>query len=136
MGLVMHETAVSSDELESLGVVLDFHGFLSRIGSKRGTRIRSGIRAVLQRNKCSGDTMRRLIGHCTFAALIRRPSLSCFSAVYRFMEVAQSEKLSLWVAVREELRCFAGLVPLLRSSWMLPWSERVLPMTRAWRDGA
>ena len=121
----MHETAVSSDELESLGVVLDFRSLLLRISSKRGTRIRGAIRAVLKRNMCSGDTMRRLIGHCTFAALIRRPSRSCFSAVYRFMEVAESERHTLWVAVREELRCFAGLVPLLRSSWMLPWSERV-----------
>ena len=124
MGLVMHETAVSSDELESLGVILDFRSLVSRISSKRGTRIRNALRAVLKRNKCSGDTMRRLIGHCTFAALLRRPSLSCFSSVYKFMDVAGSEKQTLWVAVREELRCFAGLVPLLKSSWMLPWSSR------------
>lgn len=71
VNLIMHETAVSGETLESLGVVLDFAQPLTTISRKRGTRIRGAIRALLKRGKASGDTIRRVVGHCTFAALLR-----------------------------------------------------------------
>src|SRR3569833_2837671 len=45
--------------------------------------------------------------------LIRRPAMSVFSAVYRFIECARHRMFNLWPSVRRELWIIAHLAPLL-----------------------
>ena len=56
-----------------------------RVSPGRAWKLRLGIEALLDRGTCSGDELRAVIGACTFAALVRRESLSVFSAVYAYM---------------------------------------------------
>ena len=66
-----------------------------------------------------------MIGACTFAALVRRESLSVFSAVYAYMNDCGPRRARIWTAVRRELRWFAALVPLLGRQLDAEWSSRV-----------
>ena len=95
------------------------------VSPARVWRLRLGLRALLRRGHCTGEEMRCIIGACTFAALVRRESLSCFSAVYAYIETAGSRRLVLWDAVRRELRWFSALLPLLSRSLDAPWNDKV-----------
>ena len=79
-----------------------------RVTPARAWKLRLGIEGLLSRGACSGDEMRALIGSCTFAGLVRRESLSVFSAVYAFMDRYMHRRARLWTAVRRELRWFAA----------------------------
>eukprot|EP00959_Pyramimonas_sp_CCMP1952_P419552 8787822-Pyramimonas_sp.AAC.1 len=56
-----HELEISEGEVEALGVTLDAGG-------------------LLRRRLVTGQAAEIIVGHCTFAGLIRRESLSIFSA--------------------------------------------------------
>ena len=54
-----------------------------------------------------------LVGSWTWAFLVRRPALSVFSAVYRFVRAKAGATAVLWPSVRKELALAAALAPLL-----------------------
>lgn len=80
---------------------------------------------VLSRRTESGETIERVIGHCTFAGLAFRHSLATFHVCYRFAWRMGTARGQLWPSTRAELRCFKGLPPLLVSDWVVAWSRRV-----------
>ncbi|CAK0889881.1 unnamed protein product [Prorocentrum cordatum] len=49
---------------------------------------------ILRQDRCTGDTLRRVISHCTSRGLIRRELLSALGAVYSFIRVAGHRPLS------------------------------------------
>ena len=64
-----------------------------------------------------------LVGHCTYAALVRRPVLSVFHCVLRFILAERGKQVVLWwPSVVEELQVFRGLMPFLSSDWWLRWN--------------
>ena len=63
-----------------------------------------------------------LFGHCTYAALVRRPVLSVFHCMYWFILAERGRQVALWPSVVEELRVFRGLMPFLSSDWWLRWN--------------
>lgn len=75
---------------------------------------------------CSGDDMARLLGHWTWPMLLRRPSLSVFNAVYRFVVAAGSRVRRLWPSVRNELHAICALAPLLWTSVNDDWFDKVV----------
>jgi len=78
---------------------------------------------LLDSGVATGDEMRSLLGHWTWALLVRRPALSVLSSVYKFVECARSRLFSIWRSVRNELLCLCGLAPLLVTNL----SAQVLP---------
>ena len=62
---------------------------------------------------CTGLKLAHLIGRWTWAMLVNRPTLSVFSAVYRYVEVAGARRFALWPAAALELAVVAALAPLL-----------------------
>ena len=124
-GLVVHETEISSGKIQTLGVELDCEQLVTRVVQARRSRLRAAIRGICRRRTVTGDMLQIIIGHCTFCGLVRRPSLAIFSAVYSFIAKFGKERAGLWDTCRAELRAFAGLLPLLESSWsapLCPWS--------------
>jgi hypothetical protein len=81
--------------------------------------------ALLTRGFCSGRDLSRLIGDWTWAALARRPVLSVFRAVYRFINVAGDRTFALWRSVQGELRAISNLAPLMFSSIGAPLFRRL-----------
>ncbi|CAK0908668.1 unnamed protein product, partial [Prorocentrum cordatum] len=68
----------------------------------------------------------RALGHCTFAALCRRESLSCFSAASAFVQQGYQRARPLWASARKELRIFRGVPIILRAQLDAPWSSQVV----------
>ena len=62
----------------------------------------------------------RIVGRWVWAMLLIRPSLSVFSAVYRFIQAAKKRPRPLWKVARTELLVAVGLAPLLFCSLRQP----------------
>ena len=58
--------------------------------------------------------------------LVRRPAMSIFSAVYRFIECAHDSRYTIWPSVRRELWAAAHMAPLLYSSIRCDWAPIVI----------
>lgn len=73
----------------------------------------SDTAAMLSKGTATGRELASLVGTWTWMALVRRPVLSVFSAVYRFQRVADRRRFVLWPSVRKELFTISGFAPLL-----------------------
>jgi len=82
--------------------------------------------ALLAANYATGRDMASLVGSWTWAALARRPALSLFSAVYRFIESAASAQFHIWNSVKTELRAIVSIAPLLVADLRADWFPRVV----------
>lgn len=83
-------------------------------------------RHLLQVGSCSGIILSRLVGHWTWFALIRRPSLSVFNSVYHFITRYGKRVHRLWPSVRKELNVIVGLAPLLFTSLQGDWFDSIV----------
>ena len=125
-GLLMHDVEVSSGTLQTLGCELDGISKTTRLTRTRFWRVRRGVRyALALRGGLTGVELEVLIGHCTFCGLLARESLSIWHAAYKFIEKNYHRRAELWHSVREELRAFVRLCPLLQSEWRRDWSGLV-----------
>eukprot|EP00959_Pyramimonas_sp_CCMP1952_P434375 9095561-Pyramimonas_sp.AAC.1 len=79
---------------------------------------------LLRRRRCSGRTLRKLLGHITHQAMLRRELLSCFRAAYVFIEKYPDSPSKLWPAALRELRWAQALLPLLERDLTKPWGPR------------
>ncbi|CAK0866833.1 unnamed protein product [Prorocentrum cordatum] len=59
-------------------------------------RLRLGIQEILRQDRCTGDTLWRVISHYTSRGLIRRELLSALGAVYSFIRVVSCVDVSWW----------------------------------------
>ena len=76
----------------------------------------------MHRGRCTGIMLEVFLGHVVFAAMLVRPSLSCFHSCYRFVQAHYGEGASLWPSVIDEPKAFKGLLPMLHCDWGTPWS--------------
>ena len=126
IGLLTHDQDVITQSGAVLGNTVDCQNSLSRSLPERVRRVRRAIASILQRGRAQGWILELVIGHCTFIGLANRPLLCVFHSVYRFIAASYSRCSVLWDSVRDELAVFAALAPLARSSWKIPWNERVI----------
>ena len=82
-------------------------------------------RRVLAHKRVSGRILEVVLGHGTLAGLMCRPTLSTFNALYRFINVQYDRPAKLWDTVRDELRCFRGLMMFLHADWTRQWNTYV-----------
>ena len=114
---------VSSQPLDLLGLIVssDFVG----VCPGKLERLIKSTQLLLRAGSCTGLELLSLVSSWTWALLVRRLSLSVFNAVYKFVHAA-SGSVKLWRSVRRELRCVIGLVPVLFTSWAIPYASRAL----------
>ena len=74
----------------------------------------------------TGIQLAQLIGRWTWCMLLRRPSLSVLQHAYRYAQVAQRRRFTLWPSVRRELHMLIGLLPLLTARMHDSFFERVI----------
>ena len=123
-GLPVHEETSAREGATALG--WSFEGDRIAATSRRLWRLRLGTTAVMKRGRATGQQLSRLVGHFTFAGLLRRPFLSVFDAVYSFEMYHWNEETELWPSVLRELRWAASLLPLLWTDLRAEWDERVI----------
>ena len=112
--------------IECLGLMLDGERGDFGLAAPKLQRLVSAARALLAAGACTGRQLARVIGGFTWAALVCRPALAVFSAVYRFIAVVGVRRFELWPSVVRELNAAIGIAPLLRCSLRAPWFDRVV----------
>ena len=83
-------------------------------------------RSIINDGYCTGVAMSELIGRWVWSMLIRRPSLSILSSVYRFIEVAGRARFQVWPSVAHELDQLCNMVILLYSNCRAKWWDRII----------
>ena len=94
--LPVHEIFEGETQLEFCGLFFDGTAHEIRLSWRRTWRLKLAIDHLLALGSCSGEALEKVIGHCTWAALLRRESLCLFNACYRFCRVARGTKMGLW----------------------------------------
>ena len=80
------------------------------------------IERLLKVKVCNGRALSAVVGHLTWAFLVRRPLLSILWQVYRYMRVLGCRVGRLWPEVRAELATAADLLTLARTSLRREWA--------------
>ena len=115
----------SAEGVECIGMLV--HGRLHTVGAHPDKLMdlanRTEVR--LSQGLATGLDMQRLVGAWSWVFLVRRPSFSVFSAVYRFIETAGGKRFNIWPSVANELKVAIGLIVLLSASWRCPWFPSV-----------
>jgi hypothetical protein len=123
-GLEVHDCSWSSVEDAFLGTLLKAEGSVFN-SSKRLWKIRGCIEHILACPRITGQQLERLVGHITFAFLIRRELLSILSSSYAFISVNYRNKCWLWASVKRELSMVLALLPLANSKCYYPYDPVV-----------
>ena len=111
LGLPVHEITPAATHSQFVGLDID-RGIVS-LKPSRLWKLRVAVRAMLRRRAISGDALRVIEGHLTWAMMTKRESLAILNAVYRRVTGSQSGALSF--AARRELWQVSAIVPLLRT---------------------
>ncbi|CAK0842032.1 unnamed protein product, partial [Prorocentrum cordatum] len=120
LGLSVHELSAASQDISFVGVSFS-EGSRVSIKPSNLWRLRYGIEALLRRGVCSGSALQIVMGHVTWAALLRREVLSLFNASHQFMHAVGERPQKLWPRVRQELWTFRSILPLLFTQINIPW---------------
>jgi hypothetical protein len=80
-GLIIHETEVSTFEVEALGTHVDLVQLCAGVTASRRTRVHGALRAGCRRLTMNGRMVEILVGHATFCGLAQRAVLATFDAV-------------------------------------------------------
>ncbi|CAK0813303.1 unnamed protein product, partial [Prorocentrum cordatum] len=84
-GLLTHDEEPAARDATFVGLELK-RGRHFSIKARSIWRLRFGLDALLRRGFCSGDALRVIMGHFTWAGLLRREVLSLLNASYQFAE--------------------------------------------------
>ena len=123
-GLPVHDISWSNTEEAFLGTLLKTEGSVFN-SSKRLWKIRGCIEHMLASPRLTGQQLEKLIGHITFAFLIRRELLSILSSAYAFISVNYYSRKWLWASVKRELSIVLALLPLANSKCFYPFDPVV-----------
>jgi hypothetical protein len=120
------EVQPSADGVECVGIDFDGTALTAGLHPIKLHLLAGRTETFLRRGFCSGVEMSRLIGHWGWACMCRREAFSIFSAVYRFIEVADKKTFDIWPSVQRELRMAMDLAPMLFSSLDSTWFETTI----------
>lgn len=116
----------TADGIECLGVFVDGVNCEVGLSVPKLQVLRASTLRLLDIGECTGRELSHIVGRWTWAMLVRRPAMSVFNAVYRFIECARDSRYILWPSVRRELWAAAHLAPLLFASICCEWSSVVI----------
>ena len=109
-------------QAESLGVHVDGRRGRGEVRPSwsRLSRIVAACEVLSRRPKISSKQLERLVGHITYVSLLHRPLLSLLNSVYAFIRREFVRPTRVWKSVARELWYVRCLLPLARSSLVLP----------------
>ncbi|CAK0825783.1 unnamed protein product, partial [Prorocentrum cordatum] len=126
VGLVTKDMELPQDEQPFTGLIFEKGSGRISLSRSRIWRIRRAFQYAAEADKLTGVQMRMLLGHYTWAAMLRRPLLSVFAACYSFAEKAGDMAWRPWATVRHELRLSAALVAMAFVDLRRPVAAAVL----------
>ena len=108
-----------------LGLDFDRKSGRISVSIERSWKIRLALLALAGAPRIYGPQLRKILGHFTWAVLLRREMLSIFYHVYRFVDKCGDRSWRVWGSVRHELRMAAHLIIFAYCDVRRPWSPRV-----------
>ena len=124
-GLSVHEEEQAQLKGEFVGLFFNGEKGYVSIKPSRLLKLRAGIEDLLSKQFCTGRVLQLVLGHCTWAMMARRESLSILHHCYSFCHKFQNTPTRLWPSVRQELTWIASILPLLRCKINNGWSTDV-----------
>ena len=119
--LPVHDIVDASTEIEFVGLTFNGSTHEIRISWKRLWRIRLAIFHIFCISKITGRDLEKVLGHITWALLLRREMLSILNASYSVIRQCYDKASFLWPSVLRELRQIVSLLPLICTNTSLPW---------------
>jgi hypothetical protein len=129
LGLVVKASKVvrpSADGVECIGLLVHGRDHTVGVSAPKLEKLCRDTLELVSRERCTGHELSALVGRWTWAMLANRPALSCFNAVYRYIECAGGRPFSLWESVRSELCTAVGLAPVLYANLGAAWFPKVV----------
>lgn len=121
-GLPTHPVEVCQD---TLGWHFSENRPQVEMNPRRLWKLRFAILQLIEDGWGSGRLVEKIVGHITFAALLRREILSCLQAVYVYIWKSYHVHSRLWPEVKRELRWVASLLPLIQRDLSAGWGDYV-----------
>ena len=80
---------------------------------------------VLSHPQVTGQELEKLLGHLTYAFLLRRELFAVFGAAYVYVAKSYTRRQPLWPSVLRELRWAWALLPLARADLRAVWHPKL-----------
>ncbi|CAK0906231.1 unnamed protein product, partial [Prorocentrum cordatum] len=126
-GLPTHEVCMCDHNADVLGWEIRGEECEIRPERSRLWRLRLALDCLVSRNTVDPRDVEKVLGHCTFVALLCREHLSIFNSVYSFVRrLRRCAAVSLWESVRWELNAFSSLLGMISRSMLVAWSRAVM----------
>ncbi|CAK0799614.1 unnamed protein product, partial [Prorocentrum cordatum] len=124
-----HEVCICDHNAAILG--WEIRGRECEIRPKRSRlwRLRLALDCLVSRNTVDPGDVEKVLGHCTFVALLCREPLSIFNSVYSFVRrLRHCTGVPLWESVRWELSTFSSLLGMISRnlSMLVAWSPTAM----------
>ena len=94
--------------------------------ARRLWRLRLACEHLLGQTVVEASDVEKIVGHMTFVGLLSRPVLSVLSAVYCWIAQHRGGTSILWPSVKNALRAFTCLLPLVRADLHVNICQKVL----------
>ena len=125
-GFSIHEVTEAQPVVHGLGLIIDGTCRRISLSPARIWKLRLAALALGRRRvPPPAKVIEKVVGHFTFAMMIRRECLSIFNAVYKYVR-AEKACGSLWRAAQQEILQASSILPLMCTSLDLPWSSTVM----------
>jgi len=128
-------TPPTSQPTEVLGVMVGGKDHHIRLSPTKMKKLIGQTIYLLHKQQCSGTELARLLGHWTWAIMLRRPALAVLQNAYIYVNRYKGRQHTLWPCVRHELDALIGLAPLLYANLAAPRLP-LLPATDASMTGS
>ena len=96
---------------DTIGLHLDLKVITNK--SRRVCLLRGAVVALIHQGRCSGDTLRIVVGHIVYCVQLCRPLLSVLSATYKFIYEYPERVIDLNDFVLAELWTIAAFLPFI-----------------------
>ncbi|CAK0901263.1 unnamed protein product [Prorocentrum cordatum] len=125
-GLVCKGMVGASEQQSFTGLTFERSSGIISLSTRRLWKIRLGLLELCRQGWCTGVQLRRVLGHLTWAFLLKRELLSILSSAFRFCEMAGEQRWRLWSCVTRELRIAAALLPFAAVDTKRPFDPCVM----------
>ena len=124
-GFRIHDVSDAAPVVEGLGLLIDGDAGRVSLTARRIWKLRLASIALCRRRGAPlPKIVEKIIGHFTFAMLMKRETLSVFSHVYRCCRCDRPNP-AIWALAKKEIMQASSLLPLMSSSMLGPWDTTV-----------
>jgi hypothetical protein len=113
-------TSTTSAATEMLGIVIDGERLTMSLNVSKMLKLLGKTLHLIHKKQCTGTTLAKLMGHWTWALMLRRPMFSIVRYCYLFIDKFKGMSHALWPSVVKELYQLIALAPLIYAELSTP----------------